>query len=265
MAIAANKRLGQNFLSNKGIIEKIITAAVLTPRDTVLEIGPGLGAITFPLAARAKKIIAVEKDPRLVKILGEAIAKNAVADVEIISGDILRLLETDVLLLPERYTVVANIPYYLTSALIRALLEKEHKPRRMLLMIQKEVAQRIVARDGKESILSLAVKFYADAKILFPVSRGSFTPAPKVDSAVIEITPHAKPADIAPETFFAVVKAGFSAPRKKLIGNLSGKLKVKKEIVFAALAEAGIAPDARAERVSFSQWRALARIFRAVI
>lgn len=265
MAIAANKRLGQNFLSNKGIIEKIIAAAALTPRDTILEIGPGLGAITLPLAARAKKIIAVEKDPRLVEALGSTLTERHIANVDIIPGDIMHLLETHTLPLPEHYSVVANIPYYLTSALIRTLLEREQKPQRMLLMIQKEVAQRIAARDGKESILSLAVKFYADAQILFFVSRGSFTPAPKVDSAIIEITPHEKMPDIDPEAFFTIMKAGFSAPRKKLIGNLASKLRIDREIIAATFSNLDIDHNTRSEQLTLSQWIDLARNLRAMV
>ena len=262
MKIAANKRLGQNFLSNKGIIEKIIVAAALTPQDTILEIGPGLGAITLPLAAHAQRVIAVEKDKRLVEALQTTLAEKHIANVDVIDGDIMRLLEEDELSLPENYSVVANIPYYLTSALIRTLLEREEKPQRILLMIQKEVAQRITARDGKESILSLAVKFYAEPKILFFVSRGSFSPAPKVDSAIIEIIPHTKPPSLAPDTFFSVMKAGFSAPRKKLIGNLATKLKLNKEALSQTFSALDIDQNTRPGQLTLAQWTALVQNLR---
>lgn len=258
MKIAANKRLGQNFLANKGIIEKIIAAAAVTPRDTILEIGPGLGAITIPLAAHAQRIVAVEKDTRLVEALHATLAEKHISNIEIISGDIMRLLEENALSLPKTYSVVANIPYYLTSALIRALLEQTEKPQRMLLMIQKEVAQRIVAREGKESILSLAVKFYADPKILFFVSRGSFSPTPKVDSAIIEIIPHKKLPSLAPDIFFPVMKAGFSAPRKKLISNLATKLNLNKEALSEAFSALALDKNTRPEHLTLAQWLALA-------
>lgn len=259
MMIRPNKRLGQNFLVNRGIIEKIVNAAALTKADTVLEIGPGHGALTFELAQRAGKVIAIEKDKRLTELLRAKLLEQKIANVEVIEGDILAFLSTSDKLHATRYCVVANIPYYLTSALIRRLLELEHPPERIILTIQKEVAQRIAAHDGKESILSLAVKFYADAKILFYVSRGSFSPAPNVDSAVIEIIPRKEKQAVAPEAFFAVVKAGFSAPRKKLLGNLATGLSLEKEKLLADLAELGIDAHARPKQLSLSQWIALAQ------
>lgn len=253
-----NKRLGQNFLVNRGIIEKIIAASALTPSDTVLEVGPGHGSLTFALAQKAGNVIAVEKDRELAKLLRAHLAEQKIENVEIIEGDILAFLATAYSLLPTRYAVVANIPYYLTSALIRQLLELERPPERIILTIQKEVAQRIVAHDGKESILSLAVKFYADAKILFYVSRGSFSPAPNVDSAVIEITPRKEKQAVAPELFFTVVKAGFSSPRKKLLGNLAQGLSIEKEKILSAFTDLSINHDARPGQLTLAQWTALA-------
>ena len=253
-----NKRLGQNFLVNRGIVEKIIAASVLTPTDTVLEIGPGHGALTFALAQKAGNVIAVEKDKELAELLRSQLAEQNVENVEIIEGDILKFLVSSSTFQGLSYKVVANIPYYLTSALIRQLLELERPPERIILTIQKEVAQRIVAYDGKESILSLAVKFYADAKILFYVSRGSFSPAPNVDSAVIEITPRKEKQVVAPEAFFTVMKAGFSAPRKKLLGNLAQGLGIEKEKVASLFAVLAIDHNTRPGQLTLAQWTALA-------
>ncbi len=256
--IRPNKRLGQNFLVNRGIVEKIIDASALTPTDTVLEIGPGHGALTFALAQKAGNVIAIEKDKHLAKLLRAQLAEQNVENVEIIEGDILKFLVSSSTFQGLSYKVVANIPYYLTSALIRQLLELERPPERIILTIQKEVAQRIVARGGKESILSLAVKFYADAKILFYVSRGSFSPAPNVDSAVIEILPRKESSPIAPEVFFAVMKTGFSAPRKKLLGNLAQGLGAEKEKLAEIFTKLAIDINARPSQLSLAQWTALA-------
>ncbi len=254
-----NKRLGQNFLVNRGIVEKIIIASALTAADTVLEIGPGHGALTFELAQKAGKVIAIEKDRELAELLRAKLTEQKIANVEIIEGDILAFLSKSYKLKAISYCVVANIPYYLTSALIRQLLELEHPPERIILTIQKEVAQRIAAHNNKESVLSLAVKFYADAKILFYVSRGSFSPAPNVDSAVIEIIPRKEKQPVSSEAFFAVVKAGFSAPRKKLLGNLAKGLSLEKVELSVMLGVLGIDAHARPEQIPLAQWVALAQ------
>lgn len=258
MMIRPNKRLGQNFLVNRGIIEKIIDAAALTETDTVLEIGPGHGALTFELAQKAGKVIAIEKDKQLAELLRAKLAERKIGNVEIVEEDILKFLVSSFKFHVLSYKVVANIPYYLTSALIRQLLELEHPPERIILTIQKEVAQRIAAHEGKESILSLAVKFYADAKILFYVSRGSFSPAPNVDSAVIEIIPRKEKQAVAPTVFFTIVKAGFSAPRKKLLGNLATGLSLEKAKLSTILSALGVDAHARPEQIPLAQWIALA-------
>lgn len=260
-----NKRLGQNFLVNRGIIEKIIDAAALTKTDTVLEIGPGHGALTFALAQKAGNVIAIEKDKQLAELLRAKLLEQKIGNVEIIEEDILAFLSTSDKLQATSYCVVANIPYYLTSALIRQLLELAHPPERIILTIQKEVAQRIVAQDNKESILSLAVKFYADANILFYVSRGSFSPAPNVDSAVIEIIPKKEKQAVASKVFFAVVKAAFAAPRKKLFGNLSKGLALDKEKLTALFVELGMDMNTRPEQISLAQWIALAQKIKLAI
>lgn len=252
------RKLGQHFLVNKGIAEKIIRAASLEKSDVVLEIGPGTGALTFALAEKAGRVIAVEKDAHLASALGAELAGRGVVNVDIITEDIRTFLDSPSLL-PSRFKVVANIPYYLTSALIRALLEHERQPDTIFLMMQKEVARRIVASHGKESILSLSVKWYADADILFYVARGSFSPPPKVDSAVIRITPKKEKLPEDPRAFFTVVKAGFSAPRKKAAGNLAKGLGKNKADIEALLKKLNISQNARPETLSLEKWQLLTK------
>ena len=256
--IQANKTLGQHFLANKGIIEKIILAAELTKEDVVLEIGPGLGALTFELSKRAERVIAVEKDEKLAGVLKEKLTEQKIDNVEVMTGDILKFLNSGFMLHIPNFKVVANIPYYITSHLIRLLLELENKPENIILMIQKEVAQRICATDKKESLLSISVKFYADPKILFYVSKDSFLPPPKIDSAVIEITPKKSPAPIEPDKFFAVVKAGFSAPKKMLISNLAKKFDIDKSQLAIIFRTIDISCEIRAGKLNLDQWLKLA-------
>jgi 16S rRNA (adenine1518-N6/adenine1519-N6)-dimethyltransferase len=227
-----------------------------------LEIGPGLGILTEKLAERAGYVLAVEKDSRLAGILKEKFISQK--NVEILEGDILKIN------LPEKlkaYKVVANIPYYLTSYLIRQLLESKNPPKEMILIIQKEVAERICAQPPKMSLLSVAVQFYAQAEIFAFVSKKSFWPQPKVDSAIIKITPHKNPSRFGKGTdadfeknFFSVVRAGFSQPRKQLANNLSHGLKIDKEKIGAALKKIGSLPEHRAETLNLKQWIALTKL-----
>ena len=178
------KHLGQHFLKNKKILEEMARAAELSKKDIVLEVGPGLGSLTEILAARAKKVIAVEKDFDLATQLSKR--KTLPKNVKIIHGDILKISNSQ---LPKsNFKIVANIPYYITSYFLRKFLEAKNKPDLMVLMIQKEVAERILAKNGKESLLSLSVKAYAKPEIIRYVSRNNFSPPPKVDSAIIKIT-----------------------------------------------------------------------------
>ena len=256
--IRPKKHLGQNFLANKGIISKIIKSARLNADDVVLEIGPGPGALTFKLARACKKVIAIEKDRELSTLLKEKLTQEKIGNVEIIDADILEFLSTHHPLFTTRYSIVANIPYYLTSALIRRLLELPNAPENIFLTIQKEVAQRICALGGKESLLSLSVKFYANPKIHFYISRGSFAPPPKVDSAFIEITPKKSPPPIDPDRFFAVLKAGFSSPRKKLLSNLAENLpNMDKKTLTETFSRLNINPNTRPEQLFLQQWLSL--------
>ncbi len=229
-----SKIMGQNFLIDKSTLNKIIQTADLNTKDTILEIGPGIGTLTEKLAenlsaqAGAGKIIAIEKDKAMAEILKETLKDYK--NVEIIKDDALRYNCQ-----LKKYKVVANIPYYLTSSIIRKFLEEENKPETMILMVQKEVAQRICASIPKMSLLAVSVQFYAKTEIVSYVSKENFWPSPKVDSAIIKITPNASGGASGGQTsvklFFQIVKAGFLQPRKQLRNNLSKLfMEDKKEI-----------------------------------
>ena len=269
--IKPSKHLGQNFLTDKSALNKIISAADLSSDDVVLEVGPGLGVLTLELAKRAKKVIAVEKDRKMTEILQEILVENKIDNVDVIEVDILKLLTYNFQLLnkllitnyqSQNYKLVANIPYYLTSPLIRKFLETENPPSLIVLLIQKEVAQRICAKPSRMSLLSVATQFYAEPKIISYVSRKSFYPQPKVDSAIIRISPRAKGTkslerDLVPE-FFKVVKTGFAHPRKQLINNLSTGLNLSRENAKESLLKSGLKPTTRPSELSVDKWVELA-------
>jgi 16S rRNA (adenine1518-N6/adenine1519-N6)-dimethyltransferase len=255
------KRLGQNFLIDKNVLRKIIEAAEISKEDVVLEVGPGIGNLTIELAKKVKKVIAVEKDKRMVEILKEGLEEERIKNVEIVNEDILKFLPS--FKVRRSYKVVANIPYYLTSRLIRNLLEAKRKPKLIVLMVQKEVAQRICAKPPKMNLLAVSVQFYAKPEIVSFVSKNCFWPRPKVDSAIIKISNIKKQKPTKEEKlFFEIVKAGFSHPRKQLINNLSKGLKKNKKIVEEWLLNCGISPDKRAEALSIEEWKRLASSFK---
>ncbi len=246
--IKPSKRLGQNFLVDRSILKKIINAADLSSEDTVLEIGPGLGILTIELAKRAEQVIAIEKDKKLCEILKDVL-KNY-ENVEIINQDALSYE-----LRVTSYKLIANLPYYITSPVIRKFLEAEHKPELMVLMVQKEVAQRICAKPPHMNLLAVAVQFYAKPEIISYVSKKSFWPTPKVDSAIIKITSNVgfKKSYIDAKKFFKIVKAGFSSKRKMLKNNLSStSLEAKK--IEKILEKLGLNPKVRAENLSVEDW-----------
>jgi 16S rRNA (adenine1518-N6/adenine1519-N6)-dimethyltransferase len=241
------KVLGQNFLTDLNIIRKFVEIANLSKKDTVLEIGPGHGALTKELVLKAKRVIAIEKDELLAKELKEL----NIANLEIIDGDALKTEE-----LKGPYKVVANIPYYLTSVLIRKLLTGKNKPKEIVLMIQKEVAERICSKPPKMNILAVSVNYYATPKIITRVSRNCFWPKPKVDSAIIKIIPNKNKKENE-DLFFKIVKSGFSSPRKQLLNNLSSGLHLEKGIISKWLLDNKISPLSRAETLSIDDWEKL--------
>ncbi len=274
--IRPSKRLGQNFLINKKVVKKVTKTAELCSEDIILEIGPGIGALTQELVKNTKKVIAVEKDPKMVEILKEVLnpvrdfgdrektqkegISNGVKDcknVKIIQGDILKITH----LLVIHYKIVANLPFYITAPVIRKFLESDNPPQKMVLIIQKEVAQRICAKPPKMNLLAVSVQFYAKPKIISYVSKISFWPSPKVDSAIIQIIPRSPACGSASfrEQFFKIVKAGFSQPRKQLANNLTNGLKLNKEQVKDWLLKNNIKPIQRAETLNISDWINLAK------
>lgn len=254
--LRAHKGLGQNFLQDPLALEEIVDDAEIQPEDHVLEIGPGLGSLTRYLARSAKEVVAVELDPNLLPPLKAILTPYP--NVRVIQGDILKLSPND-LITEKDYLVVANIPYYITSAVIRHLLENDPKPRRIVLTIQKEVAQRICAVPGDMSLLSLSVQVYGKPRITARIPAGAFFPTPKVDSAVLIIDIYPSPL-IKPELldkFFQLIKAGFSQKRKMLRNALSAGLRIPPTEVADLLTRANIDPQRRAESLSLSEWSQL--------
>ena len=257
-----NKQLGQNFLIDRAILEKIVAAAELTPDDLVLEIGAGTGTLTGWLARQAGRVIAVEMDQRLMPVLQSVLADFE--NVTLIQGDILTLDPADLLGgASNPYKVVANLPYYITSAVLRHLLEATLKPQRMIITVQREVAERIVARPGQMSLLAVSVQFYVHPELLFCIPPDSFYPVPKVESAVVRLEPRAAP--LAPENekaaFFRVVRAGFAQRRKQLHNALSAGLgQSPRHEMAARLREAGIDPQRRAQTLTLEEWIKITRV-----
>jgi 16S rRNA (adenine1518-N6/adenine1519-N6)-dimethyltransferase len=258
-----DKSLGQNFLVDHSALRRIVETADIQPEDLVLEIGPGLGSLTRFLAAQARRVVAVELDEALLPPLQEVLAPFE--NVEIVQGDILgkdpARLMADPLGDANGYQVAANIPYYITSAVIRHLLEARVRPGRVTLTVQREVAGRICALPGDMSLLALSVQVYGLAKVAAVIPAGAFYPAPNVDSAVVRIDLYDVPIIPPPylDIFFRLAKAGFSQKRKTLRNAMAGGLARKPASVEALLEKAAIDPRRRAETLSLEEWGKLAR------
>ncbi len=257
------KSLGQNFLIDDAALDRIVSAAEITSGDWVLEIGPGLGTLTRRLAQNAGRVVAVEIDRNLIPALRFALAAHA--NVTLIHGDILQIDPASLFSGPPSYKVVANLPYYVTSAVIRHLLEATPRPSRLILTMQLEVAQRLIAAPGDLSLLAVSVQFYGKPSIVARVKAGSFYPMPQVDSAVVRIDAHDRPpVDVRDvEQFFAVAKAGFGQKRKQLHNALKAGLPLSPETIGAALGRAHIDPRRRAETLSLQEWAILANALRS--
>lgn len=251
--IRPNKGLGQNFLSDPKILKRIADTVDIQMGDTVLEIGAGIGNLTSELAARSSRVVAVELDERLIPILCELTSQFN--NIEIISGDILDL-DLMQLSLPEDYLVVGNIPYYISTMIVRRLLETSRPPRRIVLTLQREVAERIIQQPGHLNLLAVSVQVYGKPSIHMRIPAGSFYPAPEVDSAVIRIDryPEARIPLMHRKFFFRLVKAGFSQKRKTLRNSISGGMGWKPKDTSRLLSESGIDPSRRAETVSLEEW-----------
>ena len=252
----AKKSLGQHFLKSARALNSIIEAAAIERSDVVLEIGPGTGALTEKLLANDCQVLAIEKDDEFYNFLNEKFKKE-------IANERLILIHDDILnfkLEAKSYKLVANIPYNITGAILEKFLSAEHQPERMVLLVQKEVAERIVSRNGKESILSVSVKAYGNPSYVETVKAGSFAPAPKVDSAILLITNISKEffRNFSEKDFFTLLKTGFSSKRKKLSSNLSQKF--AKSDVLTAFQKLYLDENTRAEELLSTKWRDLASI-----
>lgn len=253
--IRAKKSLGQNFLKNKRILREMIRAGEIHPGETVIEIGPGKGSLTSMLLEEGIRVIAIEKDHRLIPHLEELFKSH-------IENTTLTLIHDDILTCTidsyteGPYTVIANIPYYITGAIISHFLELPHQPKKMVLMIQHEVAKRIVARDLKESILSLSVKVFSTPRIIEKVSKKEFSPVPKVDSAIIALSDIHNPFQNSKqkENFFYLIKKAFGQKRK-IVGN------TLKEIGSELLQKAHIQPNDRPEDITLESWISLSHLY----
>lgn len=256
-----SKKLGQNFLINPSVCPRMAEACGCTPETGVLEIGPGFGVLTRELSLRAGKVVAIELDDRLLPVLAETLAGRD--NVEIVSGDCMKLNLAE--LLRNRFgdrpvAVCANLPYYITSPILMNLLESRLPVTGITVMVQKEAAQRLCARPGtrEAGAVTLAVQYYAQAETLFSVSRGSFMPAPNVDSAVIRLTVRREPpcAVRDEKQLFRLIRAGFGQRRKTLPNSLSAA-GFSREAILAALVASEISPTARAEELTLEQFAAL--------
>lgn len=277
--IQPSKGLGQNFLVDPRIQQRIVEAADLDREDIVLEVGPGLGLLTREMAARAGQIVAVELDRRMIEVLQDTL--SGLDNVHVIQGDILEidpptaiiqalglsdaeekgrtLGPTQSLTRDLDYKVVANLPYYITSAVLRHVLGTAPRPQQITVMVQREVAQRIVAEPGDLSLLAIGVQVFGQPRITFRVSAGAFFPRPKVDSALLQIDVYPQPRVPAEQldAFFAIVRAGFGQKRKQLHNSLASQLPLPHDVIRDALQQAGIDPRRRAQTLSIEEWLAL--------
>jgi 16S rRNA (adenine1518-N6/adenine1519-N6)-dimethyltransferase len=259
--LSVRKGLGQNFLIDRGVLEKIIAAAGIEKTDTIVEVGPGLGVLTRALAEKAGKVISVELDRNMVALLRETMV--GALNVDIVERDILDT-PPESLISEGPYKVVANLPYYITSPVLRHFLESAHQPGSLVVMVQKEVAKQIVARPPEMSLLSVGIQFFGTARVIGYVAAGAFYPPPKVSSAILKI-------DVLPQrrlsvddevTFFKLARAGFSTRRKQLINALSSGLDIDKARGADLLQKAEIDPRRRAETLTIDEWLKLLRAYK---
>ncbi|MFA5128857.1 MAG: 16S rRNA (adenine(1518)-N(6)/adenine(1519)-N(6))-dimethyltransferase RsmA [Patescibacteria group bacterium] len=255
--VRPSREYGQNFLIDREVLESIVQAADLKNNDTVLEIGPGFGVLTAELIGRAKRVVAVETDRKMAKILGEIldIPKN----LEVVEKDILKIANDELGVKNYEYKIVANLPYQITSAVFRKFLSEEPRPEEITVMVQKEVAERICAAPGEMSLLSLSVQFYGQPEIVDIVPRRAFWPEPEVDSAIIKISNikniyERNKKEIAPEKFFRLAKIGFSSRRKQLQNNLAGGLRLSNKKIKEVLVNLGFDERVRAQDLGVDNW-----------
>lgn len=260
MGLQNKKSLGQHWLKDRDVLAGIAEAADISGADTVLEIGPGLGTLTSELLRRAKRVVAVELDSELAAKLPGQFPGTA---LEVVNTDILSF---DLTTLPSGYIVVANVPYYITSKIVQLLTTSLNRPKTIVLLVQKEVAERLAASQGDMSILAVSAQIYAEVKLGDVVPAKFFTPPPKVDSQVVILDTRSKPIvdERDEKEFFRLVKAGFSSKRKKLRSSLASGLRLSKQAAEDLLVSAGVNPDHRAEMLSISDWQRLLKAAQAM-
>lgn len=259
MLIKAKKSLGQNFLKDDGVMAEILRVAEVGPGDHVFEIGPGTGALTEKLVGKVTHVFAVELDHELVKRLEQHFEKRR--GFSILEGNVLEINLHEVLAhagcQDGQYKIIANLPYYITAPIIRTLLSLKLQPKSLTLMVQKEVAERMTAKPGAMSLLSLMTQYYSDARIMFLVPRTAFDPVPAVESAVIQLVPK-RPFDAeADRKLFRLARAGFAARRKTLVNNLTASLHLSRHGLESVLLALGLKSDVRAQALSIAAWEAL--------
>lgn len=261
--VRAKKSLGQNFLHDLTIIEKILHAAEVQSTDWVFEVGPGTGALTNALAPRVEKVYAIELDHELVSRLERHFVDSE--NVSILEGNILDLHLNEFLehsgLSDHRYKVIANIPYYITAPIIRTLLSLKYQPLSLTLMVQDEVADRLAAKAGDMSLLSVMAQYYASVEKKFFVPKEAFDPVPKVDSAVIHLIPKRPYSSEEDRKVFRLVRAGFAARRKTLANNLASTFSESKDVVEKRLEALGLRKDIRAQALRVEDWEKLAQLW----
>lgn len=249
--ISAKKSFGQNFLIDKSVVDDLVSTSDVSKEDTVLEIGPGLGVVTRELLEKAGKVVVLEKDRDMIEILKiTCLGKN---NLEVVEGDALKVNVEEII--DEDYKLVSSLPFYITSPIFRKFLEKEKAPKSISLIIQKEVAEKVIATAGDMSILAISVQFYGKPEIIRTFSRSAFYPEPGVDAAILKIIPYERALfDVDKKIFFRIAKAGFGEKRKKLVNSLSGGLALAKGDTLSILRDLDIDQNIRAEDLSLENW-----------
>lgn len=261
--IKPHRSRGQNFLINSKIYQNIIKAADLNNSDVILEVGPGLGFLTELIAPKVKQVIAVELDDKLFAFLQGSLSEQGIKNVDVFNDNILhfqhRLFNS-----ADSYKIVANLPYNISSRFIRRFLsEIDNKPSDMILMLQREVAERLTAKPGQMSLLALSAQYYADIEVLFSVNKNEFWPAPKVTSAIVHLKKHKykdNAEQVNVEKMFAIAHAGFSSKRKQLQGNLATHFKIPAHEIKKSLHSIGLPEKVRAQELSVEDWKKLTMI-----
>ena len=257
--ITPKKSKGQNFLINESVIDKIINAAKLTSNDTALEVGPGLGILTEELIKKSKKVISIELDKKLFDFLKVKFVD--VKNLNLINEDVLKINPSDYGLQTAAYKIVANIPYNITSIFLKKFISNEPKPQSLVLLVQKEVAERVCAKAGKMSLLSISIQLYGNPEIIETVDKTNFFPQPAVDSAILKIAKVKSQKDletlldgVEEKRFWQIAKVGFSAKRKQLANNLASGLKISTDKARKAIVDANLEPLIRAQNLEIKDW-----------